>query len=153
MESCCRQSDSNVVVHASCLAVALASCGACCIVDSIVDPAISPEVSCMWEVHVIFATSSSCSWTRGLDAFAGIAGAVSRTATAPVDRLKMLMQIADSGTRLTVRGAFRQMSAEGAGLGLRVCGRTVSRRPHTCLHVPVGLAVCPCASGAQPEQC
>ncbi|KAK9822880.1 hypothetical protein WJX74_000079 [Apatococcus lobatus] len=40
-----------------------------------------------------------------------LAGAVSRTATAPVDRVKMLLQVQD-GAALSIGGAFRQMAAE-----------------------------------------
>lgn len=40
-----------------------------------------------------------------------IAGAVSRTATAPIDRVKMLLQVQDSSA-LSIKGAFRQMAAE-----------------------------------------
>lgn len=43
-----------------------------------------------------------------------MAGAVSRTATAPVDRVKMLLQAHDDITPLTVRQGFRQMANEGA---------------------------------------
>ena len=45
--------------------------------------------------------------------FAGLAGAVSRSLTAPVDRLKMLLQIQDTGTPLTIRQGIRQMASEG----------------------------------------
>ena len=44
----------------------------------------------------------------------GMAGAVSRTATAPVDRVKMMLQAHDGLTPLTVRQGFRQMASEGA---------------------------------------
>ncbi len=42
-----------------------------------------------------------------------VAGAVSRTATAPIDRVKMLLQVQD-GSSLSIAGAFRQMRAESA---------------------------------------
>jgi solute carrier family 25 phosphate transporter 23/24/25/41 len=43
----------------------------------------------------------------------GTAGAVSRTLTAPVDRLKMLLQIQDGKQGLTLRGGLQKMAAEG----------------------------------------
>ncbi|EIE25738.1 mitochondrial substrate carrier [Coccomyxa subellipsoidea C-169] len=43
----------------------------------------------------------------------GLAGAVSRTATAPVDRVKLLLQVQDSGTALTVRDGWNRMVSEG----------------------------------------
>lgn len=43
----------------------------------------------------------------------GVAGAVSRTATAPMDRLKMLLQIQDCQRGLTIKEGIRKMAAEG----------------------------------------
>ena len=47
---------------------------------------------------------------------AAVAGAISRTCTAPVDRLKMLLQIQDGAQALTLRGGLQRMAAEGAQL-------------------------------------
>ncbi|PSC68761.1 Calcium-binding mitochondrial carrier S [Micractinium conductrix] len=44
----------------------------------------------------------------------GVAGAVSRTATAPIDRLKMLLQIQDCSRGLTIQEGIRKMTAEGS---------------------------------------
>lgn len=43
----------------------------------------------------------------------GLAGAVSRTATAPVDRVKMLMMIEDTPQAKGLRWGFHRMAAEG----------------------------------------
>ena len=43
----------------------------------------------------------------------GVAGAVSRTATAPVDRVKLLLQVQDVGPALTIRDGFHRMASEG----------------------------------------
>ena len=48
---------------------------------------------------------------------AGVAGAVSRTATAPIDRLKMLLQIQDCSRGLTIQEGIRKMTAEGERRG------------------------------------
>ena len=45
---------------------------------------------------------------------AGVAGAVSRTATAPVDRMKLLLQVDSTARGLTVREGWGRMAAEGA---------------------------------------
>ena len=44
---------------------------------------------------------------------AGVAGAVSRTATAPVDRMKLLLQVDSTARGLTVREGWNRMVAEG----------------------------------------
>ena len=54
---------------------------------------------------------------------AGVAGAVSRTATAPVDRMKLLLQVDSTARGLTVREGWGRMAAEGAP-------------SHSALHAP-----------------
>ena len=39
---------------------------------------------------------------------------MSRTATAPVDRVKLLLQVQDGAIPLTVRGGWARMVSEGA---------------------------------------
>ncbi|XP_037682420.1 calcium-binding mitochondrial carrier protein SCaMC-1 isoform X2 [Choloepus didactylus] len=51
-------------------------------------------------------------WWRQLSA-GGIAGAVSRTSTAPLDRLKVMMQVHGSKSNMNIVGGFRQMVKEG----------------------------------------
>ena len=48
---------------------------------------------------------------------AGVAGAVSRTATAPVDRMKLLLQVDSTARGLTVRESWNRMVAEGGVIG------------------------------------
>ncbi|KAM5294625.1 mitochondrial adenyl nucleotide antiporter SLC25A24-like [Glossophaga mutica] len=57
-------------------------------------------------------------WWRRLVA-GGVAGAVSRTCTAPFDRLKLMMQVHSSGSRkMRFIGGFEQMVKEGGILSL-----------------------------------
>jgi len=60
---------------------------------------------------------------------AGLAGAVSRTATAPVDRVKLLLQVQDSAHALTVRDGWNRMVSEGLPLA--------SPLFHTAVHLQV----------------
>lgn len=65
--------------------------------------------------------------------YVGFAGAVSRTATAPVDRLKLLLQIQDTSRGLTIRDGFNRMAAEG-GLSSR---SIIFRSTVTCTDAPI----------------
>lgn len=44
---------------------------------------------------------------------AGLAGGISRTVTAPMDRLKMIMMTQESVKGMSVREGMQQMAAEG----------------------------------------
>ncbi len=56
-------------------------------------------------------------WYRNLIAGA-IAGAVSRTCTAPFDRLKTVMQVLGSRKKIKIIGGFKHMLNEGGFLSL-----------------------------------
>uniref|UniRef100_A0A0B7AA15 EF-hand domain-containing protein n=1 Tax=Arion vulgaris TaxID=1028688 RepID=A0A0B7AA15_9EUPU len=56
-------------------------------------------------------------WWRHLVA-GGAAGAVSRTATAPLDRLKVLFQVHGSKHNMTIKSGFKQMLEEGGVISL-----------------------------------
>lgn len=56
----------------------------------------------------------TCPCIHSIVVHAAVAGAISRTCTAPVDRLKMLLQIQDGAQALTLRGGMQKMAAEGA---------------------------------------
>ncbi|XP_029473655.1 LOW QUALITY PROTEIN: calcium-binding mitochondrial carrier protein SCaMC-1 [Rhinatrema bivittatum] len=51
-------------------------------------------------------------WWRQLLA-GGVAGAVSRTGTAPLDRLKVMMQVHGSSSKMNIASGFKQMVKEG----------------------------------------
>ena len=51
-------------------------------------------------------------WSRNLVAGA-IAGGISRTCTAPFDRLKTVMQVLGSRKQITIVGGFKHMLQEG----------------------------------------
>ena len=59
----------------------------------------------------------------------GVAGAVSRSLTAPVDRLKMLLQVQDIGSPLTIRQGIRQMAAEGTAFSADTLLQALARSP------------------------
>lgn len=61
-----------------------------------------------------------------------LAGAVSRTVTAPIDRLKMLLQTHDDAKGLSLRQGWQKMVAEG---GLKHFEWQCTRRgAHACTH-------------------
>lgn len=69
---------------------------------------------CRMVLHPLNHTNTGASYVELLCAVpAGLAGAVSRTATAPIDRLKMLLQIQDGAQGLTLRGGLQKIAAEG----------------------------------------
>lgn len=56
-------------------------------------------------------------WSNNLIAGA-IAGAVSRTCTAPFDRLRTVMQALGSRKQIKILGGFQHLIAEGGVIGL-----------------------------------
>ena len=70
-----------------------------------------------WQLEVSVSSISCCSYKDfrqdSKSCAAGLAGAVSRTATAPVDRVKMLLQVQDVAHALTIRQGWNSMVAEG----------------------------------------
>jgi hypothetical protein len=69
---------------------------------------------------------------------------VSRTATAPVDRLKLLLQVHDTSRALTIRDGFSRMASEGVPICVAVCPpTTIHNRPLACGCSAVHNLPCP----------
>lgn len=70
-----------------------------------------PALAGLFGIPLLYLRASTLSAKLLLSG--GVAGAVSRTATAPIDRLKFILQVQD-GQLITIRQGFSLMAAEGS---------------------------------------